>query len=246
MATTKATGTASKRSPKDGPYKPSAGHRLAFGSESDMIWCMSRFQITSIDEPIAPDAETSVAIARLVTRVDFLGMLSELEGAQVINRDFLTLIFSRLNEVGIAREGGVLLAAADRSGQYRSLIERALEETEHSPMPSIEWAPLLETLGEDNLAGLVGISPASVKRYSRQDRPTPDEVANRLHFLALLVADLSGSYNSYGIRRWFSRPRHALGGHTPSALLGAGFEPSSDDAAALRRLAGELVGAGAA
>jgi hypothetical protein len=37
-------------------------------------------------------------------------------------------------------------------------------------------------------------------------------VAERLHWLAMVVADLAGSYNALGIRRWFERPRALLGG----------------------------------
>jgi hypothetical protein len=100
-------------------------------------------------------------------------------------------------------------------------------------------------LGEDMLASLLRISPASVRRYSRKERPTPDDVAARLHFVALLTADLSGAYNEFGIRRWFDRSRQALGDRAPGEVLGAGFDLESDDAAALRRLAAGLLGAGA-
>lgn len=207
---------------------------------------MPRFQIRSIDAPIAQDNEAALAVARLVTRAEFLGMLTELRGAQVIDREFLSMVLSKFSDAGIGREDRILLTAADDAGEYRRLVERVLEQTEHSPMPDNEWGPLQTVLGDEMLADLLGISPASVRRYSHKERATPDDVANRLHFLALVVADLSGAYNEYGIRRWFARPRQTLGGQAPIALLGAGFEPSSDDAAALRRLAGELAGAGTA
>jgi hypothetical protein len=112
-------------------------------------------------------------------------------------------------------------------------------------MPQEEWKRLQATLGDELLADLVGVSLTSERRYSGGERTTPDEVADRLHFLAMLVADLSGSYNDYGIRRWFDRPRQALAGRAPRTLLGRGFAPTSDDGAGLRRLAAGLVGAGA-
>ena len=219
--------------------------RLAYGSPPATLWDIAGFQITSIGEPMASDAEASSAVARLVTRVDFLGMLDDLEGAHVVDRQLLALIFSRLSDVGVGKKGGLLFSAAHRIEDYRRLVEDALEETEHSPMPENEWHRLQATLGEEMLAELLSISSASERRYSRGDRVTPDGVADRLHFLALLVADLSGSYNDYGIRRWFDRPRQALAGRAPRSLLGAGFEPTSDDSSALRRLAAGLVGAGA-
>ena len=180
-----------------------------------------------------------------MTRVDFLGMLDDLEGAQVVDRELLALIFSRLSEVGVGKKGALLFSAANQVEDYRLLVEEALEETEHSPMPENEWHRLQITLGDEMLAELLGISPASERRYARGERVTPDPVADRLHFLALLVADLSGSYNEYGVRRWFDRPRQVLGGRAPRAFLGVDFEPQSDDGSALRRLAAGLVGAGA-
>ena len=124
------------------------------------------------------------------------------------------------------------------------MLESVLEETEHSPLPEHEWRPTLGAVDEALLASLLGISPASIKRYSRHERPTPDDVAVRLHFVALVVADLSGAYNVFGIRRWFNR---APGPGRPpaAALLGPGFNPDGPDAAALRQLAADLVGAGA-
>jgi hypothetical protein len=224
---------------------PICAARLRCGLYPAIIWDMAGFQITSIAEPIASDAEASWAVVRLVTRVDFLGMLDDLEGAHVVDRQLLALIFSRLSDVGVGKKGGLLFSAAHQVEDYRRLVEDALEETEHSPMPENEWHRLQATLGDEMLAELLGISPASERRYSRGERVTPDEIADRLHFLALLVADLSGSYNDYGVRRWFDRPRQALAGRAPCSFLGAGFEPRSDDSSALRRLAAALVGAGA-
>ena len=112
-------------------------------------------------------------------------------------------------------------------------------------MPDSEWAPLTQALGEELLAQLVGISSSSLRRYAAHARATPDDVAGRLHFLALLVADLAGGYNDYGVRRWFTRSRAALGGQAPRDLLGPGFDPEGADAARLRDLAAGLLGAGA-
>jgi hypothetical protein len=41
--------------------------------------------------------------------------------------------------------------------------------------------------------------------------------ANRLHWLALVVADLAGSYNAIGIRRWC--PRGSCAGCEPVAVV---------------------------
>jgi hypothetical protein len=114
-----------------------------------------------------------------------------------------------------------------------------------SPQPKGEWAPVLATLGEDLLAALLGVSVSSVRRYAAGSRGTPQDVAERLHFVALVMADLAGSYNDFGIRRWWARPRSQLGGRAPAALLGE-FDPNGQEAADVARLAASLAGAGAA
>jgi len=94
---------------------------------------------------------------------------------------------------------------------------------------------------------LLGVSASSIRRYHVGDRATPQHVAERLHFLALLIADLAGSYNDYGIRRWFTRPRTALANRRPIDLLVAPtFDPDGDDANSLQALAASLTASGAA
>jgi hypothetical protein len=112
-----------------------------------------------------------------------------------------------------------------------------LVEVEGSPRPDGEWAPVLRTLGEDLVATLVGASVSSVRRYSSGDRATPQDVAERLHFLALSLGHLAGSYNDYGMRRWFSRPRSALDGKAPEDFMGKGFDPDSPVGERIRALA---------
>jgi uncharacterized protein (DUF2384 family) len=102
-----------------------------------------------------------------------------------------------------------------------------------------------ELLGDEMLEKLLGVSRQSIHRYSSGERATPQEVAERLHVLALIVSDLAGSYNEFGIRRWFGRPRSQLGGRSPSVVLKRGFRPDDDDIRRVRGLAAALVGAGA-
>jgi len=102
---------------------------------------------------------------------------------------------------------------------------------------------VIGTLGEELLAELVGVSVSSVRRYAGGSRATPQDVAERLHFLSLLIADLAGSYNDFGIRRWLNRPCTPLGGRSPASLLGE-FDPEGPAAAAVATLAATLVGAG--
>ena len=113
---------------------------------------------------------------------------------------------------------------------------------EASPVPKFEWAGLARVLdaGAARLAARrcrspasIGISPASATRRTA--------IAARLHFLALVIGDLAGSYNDIGIRRWFGRKRSALDGRAPAQLLTGEWDPEDAGPARVRELARELV-----
>ena len=93
----------------------------------------------------------------------------------------------------------------------------------------------------DDLARLVRVSPASLRRYASGSRPTPDAVAARLHFLARVVAELKGAYNEVGIRRWFYRKRTALLGKSPGQILTGEWNPESRTARSVLDLARSLT-----
>ena len=77
-----------------------------------------------------------------------------------------------------------------------------------------------EVLDDDELlARLIGVHPALVRRYAKAEQRCSDAVAARLHWLALVIDQLEGTYNAYGIRRWFQRPRAALGNASPQDRL---------------------------
>lgn len=116
---------------------------------------------------------------------------------------------------------------------------------EESPVPSHEWRSLEQIFGVERLASLLGTSPASVRRYQAGSRETPDVIADRLHFLAMVVGDLAGAYNEIGIRRWFERSRALLEGRKPADLLRGEWNPESPEALRVRELARSL-GASAA
>ena len=113
-------------------------------------------------------------------------------------------------------------------------------ELEASPAPVSECRALIGVLGLDTLAGLSGASPSSLRRYAAEERAVPDDVAGRLHTLSLVVAELAGSYNDFGIRRWFTRPRVQLGGKAPAAILRDGWNPEGAPAARVRELAAAI------
>lgn len=124
---------------------------------------------------------------------------------------------------------------------FFGVLAKVHEALDESPAPTTEWPALHGVLGAELLAVLVGISASSIRRYLSGARPTPDAIAVRLHFLALVVADLAGAYNDIGVRRWFQRPRERLGGSAPARLLAGDWYPDNDGPSRVRELAASLA-----
>jgi hypothetical protein len=147
------------------------------------------------------------------------------------------------------RKAGVATSAIDHLNnvaeptreELATLLELMIGALESSPVPKFEWAGLARVFADEDLGPLLNVSASSLKRYEAGDRDTPDHVAARLHFLALVVGDLAGSYNDIGIRRWFHRKRAMLGGRSPAALLKGDWDPDDEGPARVRQLARELV-----
>ena len=119
------------------------------------------------------------------------------------------------------------------------------ETLDETPAPVPEWLSMYEVPGPELLARLLGVSASSTRCYLAGARATPDVVAVRLHFLALVVADLAGAYNDIGVRRWFERPRKRLGGSAPVRLLGDGWKPGDDGPKRVEELAASLASSSA-
>lgn len=150
-----------------------------------------------------------------------------------------------LARAGVARHLSAIERGPLTAERMAELAGAALAAIEESPMPDAEWTPLDELLGEE-LPPLLGVSTSSVARYRAGQRATPDPVAARLHVVTQIVADLSGSYNDFGIRRWFTRPRRALDGRSPRDVLTGDWTPEADDVVRVRELARALLGAAVA
>ena len=207
---------------------------------------MPTLQIDSVEEPLASDAYASVLAAHLIARSQFVGALPSLVGGQELGRPLLGAALAGLSAHGVARDAHLALASARTSQDFRRVLTAANEQIEHSPMPLGTWPVVSEVLGDDLLATLLATSAASMRRYKDGQRATPGPVAHRLHFLALLLADLAGAYNEYGIRRWFVRPRQQLDGRSPLDVLGPGFDPHGAEAERVRALVDALQASGAA
>lgn len=183
------------------------------------------------------------AAAELVRKAHAVGLVDESPDFTALTYPAVKRAVLRVREAGIGES-----AAADvmRAWPHApALVIERLREIgallEESPLPATEWGRALEVFERDQLASLLGISPASVVRYARGDRRTPDAVAARLHCLALTVGDLAGAYNEIGIRRWFERVRTRLDGRSPAQILRGDWQPQDAGPRAVRELARALV-----
>lgn len=157
--------------------------------------------------------------------------------------DNVRRLAGRVGRAGIAAATAAELnnVATPSREELAGLLETMIAALEASPVPKFEWAGLGRVFAPEDLSALLEVSVSSLKRYQSGDRDTPDTIAARLHFLALLVSDLAGSYNEIGIRRWFQRKRTQLNGRAPAAFLKGDWDPDDEGPARVRQLARELV-----
>ena len=188
-----------------------------------------------------------VEFLRLIARAEVMGLVESSEEPHDVRERTLETIRA-LEAAGIGRARAAMLQLQDLDSQDEltlAAVEALNADLEACPSPRGEWPNLHSLLGIDLLSNLVGVSEASVRRYQRSERVTPDDVAVRLHSVALIVADLAGGYNEFGIRRWFQRKRTALDGRSPQELLRGDWDPGDPGPDQVRHLAAQLVSGGA-
>jgi len=183
------------------------------------------------------------AAVRVATRAEAMGLLGPGVRRERM-ADFVGAALDALVHAGIARREVASLEGADPD-DVPDIVGRVADALEASPHPETEWGAVAARLGDARVARLCQVSSSSLARYAAGARLTPDAVADRLHHVALIVADLAGSYNDRGIRRWFDRPRPQLGGATPASLLDGPWDPDDAGPRLVAELAAALAGAGA-
>ena len=201
-------------------------------------------RIKSVGKPFTtPSLATKGASA--LARADAMGLFAERDLAVTLDATTFGRLAARLARAGIGGALVPMLTNQTLVGESKFLeqyLDQLTEALEASPVPACEWKQLIRVLGTDMLDGLLGISAASIRRYARAIRNTPDDVAGRLHWLALIVGDLAGAYNEIGIRQWFDRKRAQLDGRTPAQLLAGEWKPDDLGPQRVRILAHALVG----
>ena len=201
---------------------------------------MTNVQLESVRSPFDDPRVASRAVATLI-RADAMGLVPR--KITCLDDSALRCLGMGLERAGICRRHLPELhrPASTDPARLAVVLDEIRDALDASPAPATEWPALHEVLGAEMLARLVGVSASSARRYLGGTRPIPDAVAVRLHFLALVVADLAGAYNDIGVRRWFERPRKRLGGSSPARLLAEEWSPDDDGPSRLRELAASLA-----
>jgi hypothetical protein len=202
-------------------------------------------QIATIESPLNRPALLGPAVG-LVRRALALGLLRDRERIERLDLDLLRGIAREATSAGIGHDAALSLFDRPTPARLGSAIARLDDALSGSPLPERELARLSAVLDLDQLAGLAGASEVSLRRYAAGSRAVPDDVAARIHWLALVAADLAGAYNAVGVRRWFERPRSQLGGRTPRQVLRRGWSPDDPSVQRVRELAAAVAGAGGA
>jgi hypothetical protein len=155
---------------------------------------------------------------------EIMGVFQRPDGAR-IDRAMVGNVINAAAKAGLAEE---VAARADSVQPSDTTIVALLRALEYSPRPSDEINYLSGVVGFEQLSALVGASESSLRRYTAETRDVPDSIAARIHFVAILVAILRGSFNEFGIRRWFHRPHPDLAEHSPAQFLTGNWDPSDD------------------
>jgi hypothetical protein len=181
---------------------------------------MAIVQLASDPQALPLDAARAGVLA---TRLAELMGIFHRPPATRIDRALVGSVIAAAAQVGLAEQ---VAARPDAAEPGERTILAFLDALRNSPRPESEIANLAAIFGYPRLGPLLVVSEPSLRRYAAGTRTVPDAVAERVHFLAQLVAVLRGSFNEFGIRRWFERPHPALDGRTPVSLM-SGFNPSA-------------------
>jgi hypothetical protein len=181
-------------------------------------------------------------------RAEAMGLVEPISSMDDFDVSGARKVLRSVKDAGIARSSVLELETADQGNgdssnghEIADLMRAVIAALEASPAPNSEWRSVARVFDAEHLAPLLGISVSSLRRYQAGTRSTPDDVAARLHFLALVISDLAGAYNDIGIRRWFQRERTPLDDKTPGALLTGEWSPEGEGPRRVRQLAQALV-----
>jgi hypothetical protein len=201
---------------------------------------MAAIQVQSVSEPFRANRPLQAAL-EAVRLADAMGLLGPDERIDRLDIGTMHRVGEAASRAGIGNDFRAFMDGARDEAELLKALEGLRLALEESPHPESEIRALMRVFPPDQLANIVRASEISLRRYAAGQRRTPDDIAERLHFLVKVVGDLAGTYNATGIRRWFERRRSALGNRSPRQLLRGAWSPDGSGAAKIRGLSRSLV-----
>jgi len=190
------------------------------GHQTDTMRIVTTIQVDS--DPVAVQLDGARAGVFATRLAELMGIYERPSGSR-IDPALVGVVIGAAAGAGLAEQ---VAARPDAREPGEDTILALLNALRESPRPTFEITRLAAIFGYERLPEMVSASEPSLRRYAAGARVTPDPVAERIHYLVQLVAILRGSFNEFGIRRWFDRPHPALGGTAPVTLLGGEFDPA--------------------
>ncbi len=157
-----------------------------------------------------------------------------------------TRVLQRLNSVGLRTEIPFEVIFEFSPEKIEDELMRLRAAVENTPLPYQDLTALLKIFDLSELGVLLEVETPELKKVLEKATVSLSKDAQmRAHFLAMIVADLSGSYTNFGIKKWFSRKRSKLQDRSPFELLERNWKPDDERVLQIRKLAESLVGMGA-
>lgn len=185
---------------------------------------MLDLRISSVAPAFQP-SDGLVSLIGLVSRVVAMGLLRG-DPIERLDADAIKRVLDALQTGGLLgaqrARFAAMLRSPDKTGEAIRQLIAVLEE---SPVPRTEWPAMRSIFGDEALAELLGVSRSSLKRYASAERVTPSKIAERLHWVAMVVADLAGSYNDFGMRSLVRAKPKPAPWSQPSQGVRVGVEP---------------------
>jgi hypothetical protein len=220
-----------------------AASSLTLLSSPDNIRSVAAIQIQSVSDPFRSPRPLRAALDT-IRLAEAMGLLPPRERIDRLDLETVHRVGRAVSKAGIGSDSLAFMDGARDEEELVQALEGLRSALEESPHPESEIAALLQVLPADQLAELVRSSEISLRRYAAGQRQTPDNVADRVHFLVKVVSDLAGSYNATGIRQWFDRRRTQLGNRSPRQALHGPWVSHGAGARKVRALSRSLVSLG--
>ena len=150
-------------------------------------------QISSISSELESGTLVNSAL-RALYLADTMGLLPADDRFEDLGVDAVGRLLRYVHAANVAIHLRFTPDEAVSTEVLEDLVRKLALELQETPVPQFEWKALLSILPLRQAARLMAITDDDVFRFNHEPHGTPDWAAKRLHFLILIISDLSGTY----------------------------------------------------